>query len=130
MKRLVIAACVAVIAAACDSGQTEAAEDVEPAQIDNVWIFQHDSLGGGDALHGGTAEIKNDCLYVDDAVVVWHRDQIDQARELINRVQDGEQPQVSLGGGGSSLDEGDIPIPETINELCPTRTVWYTRPGA
>jgi hypothetical protein len=129
MKRLLIVACVALVAASCDSGQTDAVEGVEPAQIDNVWIFQYDSLGGGDALHGGIAEIKDDCLYVDDAVVVWHRDQIDEAGELIDRIQGGEQPQVSLGGGGISLDEGDTPIPETINELCPTRTVWYTRPG-
>lgn len=45
-------------------------ERVESLEIDGVWVFQHESSGGDDALHSGVAEIKNDCLYVDDAVAV------------------------------------------------------------
>lgn len=129
MNRLLVVACLALLASACGLGSTSAANDVEPVEIDDVWVFQHANFGGDDALHGGVAEIRNDCLYVDDAVVVWHQDQIDQATQLIASVKSGDEPQVSLPGGGISLDEGDTPIAATITDLCPTRAVWYTRPG-
>ena len=88
-----------------------------------------DRHGGEDALHSGVAEIKNDCIYVDDAVVVWHDDQIDQASQFIASIKSGDEPQVSLPGGGTSLDEGGTPIAASITDLCPTRVVWYTSPG-
>jgi len=129
MKRLPAVACLALLIAACGSDSTSSASDVESLEIDGVWVFHHASSGGDDALHGGVAEIKNDCLYVDDAVVVWHEDQIDQASKLIASIKSGDEPQVSLPGGGISLDEGDTPIAASIKDLCPTRVVWYTRPG-
>lgn len=128
MNRLLVVACLALLSAACD-GSSSAANDVEPVEIDDVWVFQHANPGGDDALHGGVAEIRSDCLYVDDAVVVWHQDQMDQATRLIASVKRGDEPQVSLPGGGISLDEGDTSIAATITDLCPTRVVWYTRPG-
>lgn len=117
-----------MLAASCDSGSTSATAGVEPTEIDDVWIFQHDSLGGDGAGHGGVAEIRNSCLYVDDAVVVWHESQIGQAEDLIRDIKAGERPEVLLGGGGISLDEGDTPIPSVITDLCPTRVVWYSSP--
>lgn|GEM_PF-2489062 len=129
MNRLLAVACLALLGAACGSGSTSAANDVESLEIDGVWVFQHANSGGDDALHSGVAEIRNDCLYVDDAVVVWHEDQIDQASQLIAGVKSGDEPEVSLPGGGTSLDEGDTPIAASITDLCPTRVVWYTRPG-
>lgn len=129
MNRLQTLWCLALLVAACGSASTSSANDVGAVEIDDVWVFQHDSLGGDDALHGGIAEIRNDCLYVDDAVVVWHQDQIDQATQIIANIRSGDKPQVSLPGGGISLDEGGTPIAATITELCPTRAVWYTRPG-
>lgn len=128
MRALWIVACVALLAASCDSGSTSAGDGVEPTEIDNVWTFQHDSLGGDAALHGGVAEIRNNCLYVDDAVVVWHESQIGQAEDLITDIKAGGRPDVLLGGGGISLDEGDTPIPSLITDLCPTRVVWYSSP--
>lgn len=129
MNHLPVVAFVALLVAACGSGSTSSASDIESLEIDGVWVFQHADSGGDDALHSGIAEIKSDCLYVDDAVVVWHEDQIDQTSQLIASIKSGDEPQVSLPGGGTSLDEGDTPIAESITDLCPTRTVWYTSPG-
>jgi hypothetical protein len=130
MDRLLAVAFLALAVGACGSGSTSSASDLEPLEIDGVRVFQHANSGGDDALHGGIAEIRDNCLYVDDAVVVWHEDQIDQASQLIASIRGGDEPQVSLPGGGSSLDEGDTPIPATITDLCPTRSVWYASPGS
>lgn len=130
MNRLLAVAFLALSVSACGSGSTSSASGVEPLEMDGVWVFQHANSGGDDALHSGIAEIRNDCLYVDDAVVVWHEDQIDQASQLIAGIKGGDEPQVSLPGGGTSLDEGDTPIAASITDLCPTRTVWYTSPGS
>lgn len=122
MGRLFLPIVLALFMTACTSG-------VEPVEIDEVWVFQHNPAGGSDtALHSGVAEIKDGCLYVDDAVVVWRKSQIDQAENLIKEIRAGEQPDVRLGGGGISLDEGDTPIPSVITDLCPTRVVWYSSP--
>lgn len=128
MNRLLAVASLVLLIAACGSGSTTSGNDLESLEIDGVWVFQHANSGGDDALHSGLAEIKNDCLYVDDAVVVWREDQIDQASQLIASIKTGDKP-VSLPGGGISLDEGDMPITASITELCPTRVVWYTWPG-
>jgi hypothetical protein len=129
MNRLLAAACFALLLATCGSGSTSSANDLEALEIDGVWVFQHANSGGDDALHSGVAEIRNDCLYVDDAVMIWHEDQIDQAAQLIASVKSGHEPQVSLPGGGTSLDESGTPIAASITDLCPTRAVWYTSPG-
>ncbi|MGH9166248.1 MAG: hypothetical protein ACREA0_17450 [bacterium] len=129
MNRFLAVACVALLVAACASGSTSSTNDVESLEIDGVWVFQHANSGGDDALHSGVAEIKNDCLYVNDAVVVWHEDQTDQASQLIASIKGGDEPQVSLPGGGTRLDEGDTPIAASITDLCPTKVLWYTRPG-
>lgn len=129
MKHRLAVACLALLVAACGSEPTPSSSDVEALEIDGVRVFQHAIFGGDDALHGGVAEIENECLYVDEAVVVWHEDQIDQAAQLIASIKSGDEPQVSLPGGGISLDEGDTPIAASITDLCPTRVVWYTRPG-
>ncbi len=129
MNRLLAIACHALLLAACGSGSTSSANDVESLEIDGVWVFQHANSGGDDALHAGVAEIRNGCLFVDDAVVVWHEDQIDQAAQLIASIEGGDEPQVSLLGGGTSLAEGGTPIAASITDLCPTRAVWYTSPG-
>ena len=98
---------------------------IEARQIDDVWIFSHNPNGGGDALHTGAATIDNGCLYVDGAVVVWHVDSIDQAEATITAVQAGEQPMLSIGGGGASLEEGATSLPAEITDRCPTSTVWF-----
>ena len=92
-----------------------------------VWVFQHDPETVMQALHSGIAEIVNGCLYVDDAIVVWHVDRLDEAARVIAAVQSGEQPDLLIGGGGISLDEGASPedLPPVITDLCPTSVVWF-----
>jgi hypothetical protein len=109
---------------------TRGAEGVEAIQIDRVWVFQHDPVGWDDALHGGSAEIQDGCLYVDDTIVVWHVDQLEQATQIIADLKAGRQREMLIGGGGISLDEGASPeeIPAIITEHCPTSAVWYGAP--
>ncbi|MFQ5948588.1 MAG: hypothetical protein ACE5KX_06995 [Acidimicrobiia bacterium] len=82
------------------------------------------------ALHSGTPEIIDGCLVIDDTIVVWHVDRIDEAAKAIEAVKAGESPQLLIGGGGISLDEGARPdqIPTAITDRCPTSAVWFGAP--
>ena len=132
---------VGATAAACSVGGGGAtAEDdpppvrsdggIEALQIDGVWVFQHQPEAAMDALHGGTPEIVDGCLVVDNTIVVWHVDRIDAATEAIAAVKAGESTQLLIGGGGISVDEGDRPdqIPTVITDRCPTSAVWFGAP--
>ena len=132
---------VGATAAACSVGGGGAtAEDdsppvrsdggIEALQIDGVWVFQHQPEAAMNALHGGTPEIVDGCLVIDNTIVVWHVDRIDEATEAIAAVKAGESPQLLIGGGGISLDEGDRPdqIPAVITDRCPTSAVWFGAP--
>jgi hypothetical protein len=103
---------------------------IEPVQIDGVWVFQYDADAGMDALHSGVAEIVDGCLYVDGAIVVWHTNQLDEAARVIAAVKSGEQPDLLIGGGGISLDEGASPddIPAVVTDRCPASVVWFGAP--
>ena len=103
---------------------------IEAFQIDGVWVFQHQPEVAMDALHSGTPEIVNGCLVVDNTIVVWHFDRIDEAAEAIAAAKAGESPQLLIGGGGISVDEGATPdqIPTIITDLCPTSAVWFGAP--
>ena len=103
---------------------------IEALQIDGVWVFQHQPEAAMDALHGGTPEIVDGCLVVDNTIVVWHVDRIDEATEAIAAVKAGESTQLLIGGGGISVDEGDRPdqIPTVITDRCPTSAVWFGAP--
>ena len=72
----------------------------------------------------------NGCLYIDGAIVVWHVDRIDEAARAITAVRAGESPQLLVGGGGISLEEGALPdqLPAVITDRCPTSTVWFGAP--
>ena len=132
---------VGATAAACSvGGDGGTAEDdppsvrsdggIEALQIDGVWVFQHQPEAAMDALHGGTPEIVDGCLVIDNTIVVWHVDRIDEATEAIAAVKAGESTQLLIGGGGISLDEGDRPdqIPTVIADRCPTSAVWFGAP--
>lgn len=79
------------------------------------------------AGHSGLAEIQDGCLYIDETVVVWDLEQLEEAKQIIAEVKAGEQRDLLIGGGGISLDEGASPedIPDVIAELCPTTAVWF-----
>ena len=103
---------------------------IEALQIDGVWVFQHRPEGSNNALHGGTPEIAGGCLFIDDTVVVWHADRIDQAAGAIAAVRAGKSPLLLIGGGGMSIEEGTRPdqFPTVITERCPTSAVWFNAP--
>ena len=103
---------------------------IEALQIDGVWVFQHQPEFANQALHSGTAEIVDGCLVVDNTIVVWSVDRINEATEAIAAVKAGESPQLLIGGGGISLDEGARPdqIPAVITGRCPTSAVWFGAP--
>ena len=112
------------------SNNPEGRDGPEALQIDAIWVFQHQPESANRALHGGMPEIVNGCLYVDGAIVVWHVNRIDEAAQTIAAVRAGESPQLLIGGGGISLDEGASPdqIPAVITDRCPTSTVWFGAP--
>ena len=126
-----------VLAVACGEATTpeprmSAAETagIEVLLIDGVWVFQHQPEFAMAALHGGTPEIADGCLVVDNTIVVWHVDRIDEAAEAISAAKAGESPQLLVGGGGISVDEGARPdqIPTVITDQCPTSAVWFGAP--
>ena len=104
--------------------------DLEAIQIESVWVFQHNPEGSNAALHSGTAEIVDGCLIVDNTIVVWHVDRIDDATRAIAAIKAGDTPHLLVGGGGLSIVEGASPdlIPTFITERCPTQAVWYGAP--
>lgn len=121
-----VAVCGMVLSACAPDGT----RSPEPVQIEGVSVFTHTTGGGDDALHSGAASVRNGCLYIGDAVVVWRSDQLGQAEQLISSTGNGEEPQVTLPGGGVDVEEGPGALAGTVAQLCPTRVVWYTRPGA
>ena len=119
--------CVMLFLVSCGSDTAISPEPmVESAQLNDVWIFRQDSLEGSEDLHVGAAEIRNECLYVGDAVVVWDHEQLNQAEELIAKVRAGEDQEISLGGRGARLDDLDTQTSVTISHVCPTQMVWFT----
>ncbi len=112
------------------SSNPEGTDGPEALQIDGVWVFQHQPEFANQALHGGTPEIAGGCLVIDNTIVVWHVDRIDEAAEAISAVKAGESPELLIGGGGISVDEGARPdqIPTVITDQCPTSAVWFGAP--
>jgi hypothetical protein len=104
-----------------DSGQaTESG--IEALQIDGVWVFQYTSDSYGEGLFIGTAEIVDDCLVVDDTIVIWDLSRLADARALVSAVQAGEKPKVQISGGEFPTTEQ---IRATVFEHCSTTTVWF-----
>ena len=143
----VLVALVLVVAACSDGSSAQQSAPLAPAtaepsdadgdrtgieafQIDGIWVFQHRSEAAMDALHSGTPEIVNGCLVVDATIVVWHLDGIDVAADAIAAAKAGESPQLLIGGGGISVDEGATQdqIPTIITDLCQTSAVWFGAP--
>ena len=101
---------------------------VQAVEVDGVWVFQHDPAEvSNDALHSGTPAIVNGCLVIDDAVVIWPSDQIDQAEHVVSGVLAGDVRSVTVSGGGLSLDEGATPdqLPGAVVTQCAADAVWF-----
>ena len=111
-----------------DGGESRDGDEISPVCVDGVWVFEYSPDWSMDALMTGRAEIENGCLKIDNAVVIWNSETMDQAGDLVARVRSGEHPTVKMGGGGDSLDEGgsDFKVPSVIEERCaPVTGLWY-----
>lgn len=99
-----------------------------PIQVEGVWLFEYTDTPR-DAMHAlltADAAIEDGCLTVGEAVVTWVDAEIPELTEVVQRLQDGENVVVSVGGGGSSLDEGALleDWPEAIVDRCNPRALW------
>ncbi len=107
--------------------------EVDAQQLDGVWVFTfgEDPTLIMEALTGGPASVVDECLLVDDAVVVWYDMHLSSVEDVIGRVKDGEMLDIqNLGGGGMSLDEGSTTdeFPASIVEHCSPNAVWLSSP--
>ena len=62
---------------------------VDAQQLGGVWVFTYSETPtmSMDALGGGPASVVDDCLLLDDAVVIWHDDQLDTVEDVIEQEQ-------------------------------------------
>lgn len=134
----IAAVCVLVQAGGCsdaegdensaDEKSSDAVDGISPVNVNGVIVFSYTPDAAYDALLTGVAEIRKGCLVVDQAVVIWHSETMDDVRDLVARVRLGARPRVAVGGGGDSLEEGgsDFIVPSVVEEHCSDVTgVWY-----
>lgn len=120
-----------LVATGC--GPTVTNPAVQAIQVGDTWVFAYEETPSTsmDALTSGVVAAVDGCLEVDEAVVVWWPEQLDQVEELVAQVEAGGAPEVQLGGGGSSLAEGASPddFPEAVREHCTPGGVWWSSGG-
>jgi len=128
-------AVVSIVAVSCAPAGTnpltfQIEGGIRAYESDEVWLFEHASETGDDALHGGTPVIVGRCLYVDDAIVVWHAEGPDAAEAAVAAARAGTNVVLSIPGGGLSTAEGADPddLPNIITERCDTTAVWFAAP--
>ena len=113
---------------------TVVGSEVEAQQRDGVWVFTYAEEPGTEmqALGGGRAAVVDDCLWMGDAIVIWHDHQLSAVDDVIARVRDGEALDLQVGGGGLSLAEGSTvdDFPAVVSEHCPTSEVWFASDSA
>mgnify|MGYP007097599693 CR=1 FL=1 len=123
MLTLLLAACSPVISN----------PEVEAIQLGETWVFAYSEEPGSsmDALSHGTAAQVDGCLQVGDAVVVWWPDQLAEVEEIVLAVEAGEAPELELGGGGMSLEEGASAedFPAAVREHCTPTELWFSSGG-
>ena len=99
-------------------------------RLNGVWVFSYARAptSSDEALHSGQAAAVDECLEVDDTVVVWHTNHLDTVEEIIGWVDKGETVELLVGGGGSGLDEGATvdDFPDTVREHCSPTAMWYS----
>ena len=136
---LLIAILVVAVTACSSDDLTETQEEalitedgITARQTGGVgpWIFTHDPDAFNQALHTGAPEVRDNCLYVDDTIVIWHESDAEYAEQLVADTRAGTAPNVKVPGGGISIDEGASPvqIPKTVRDRCPTNAVWFAGP--
>lgn len=95
---------------------------------DIVFFVQTSANGNSNkALHSGKVRFERGCLYVGDAVVVWHPRTEGIVKDLIAEAKAGVSNEISIGGGGRSLSEDGAAIfPKAIQKVCGATSVWYS----
>lgn len=84
------------------------------------------SEGSDQASHSGVVRLQNDCMFVGDALVIWHRTAKQFVPDLLAELKAGNPAQLSLGGGGRSLaEDGDV-FPSALQEQCGATEIWYS----
>jgi ABC-type transport system substrate-binding protein len=114
-----------------DPATAEPVEGVEAIQLDGVWTFEHRPEVAMTALHSGAATIVDGCLVIDDLIIVWHADRIDEAKAAVAAAKAGSSARIQMGGGGLSLSEGSTfsDLPTAVTDVCPTaKGVWFQAP--
>lgn len=106
---------------------------IDAIQIGETWVFAWQEAPGSsmDALESGTAAQVDGCLQVGDSVVVWWPEQLDQVEEFVLAVEAGAAPELQVGGGGSSLEEGATleDFPDVVLEHCTPTVLWWSGGG-
>lgn len=118
-------------AAGCTTVITD--PEVEAILLGDTWVFAYKETPSSamDALSHGTAAQVDGCLQVGEAVVVWWPEQLDQVKEIVLAVQAGGAPELEIGGGGMSLEEGDREedFPAAVRERCAPTELWFSSGG-
>jgi hypothetical protein len=118
-----------LLAGGCASSAEDGAE-VDAQQRDGVWVFTYAEapIANDDALGTGRAAVVDDCLWMGDAVVVWHDRHLTDVDDVIARVLAGEALDLQVGGGGLSLAEGSTvdDFPAVVSEHCSASEIWFS----
>lgn len=124
---------VLIISVFVSCAPTENAAKIEPESSIYMAQRNYDPDGFNDALLTGTLQVKNDCLFVGDALVIWPRlytlDEsgdvptvLDESGEVVFRV--GEK--AYLGGSGTDNNRSWFleRLIEPIPEWCDFQEIW------
>jgi hypothetical protein len=122
---------------ACGGGSDETPErastapaSIESAQVHGTWIFLNQPELALEARLEGTAQVLDECLRVDEYVVVWQKADAPIVETFVASLAERPSRRVGLGGGGSSIAEGG-PFDATLDEVtqrCPTSAIWFSGP--
>jgi hypothetical protein len=96
---------------------------VQSEQILGVWLFSNDARDYDQALLTGQAAIVNDCLLVNNVVVIWHVSRLAEVKDALHALQAGED--VSFRVGGSLTEKQDA----IVAPHCPGLPVWLGSPA-
>jgi hypothetical protein len=137
-KRISLLIAALAVAPSCVSSeadrpsQASAAASLQAETISEVRVFYQDrNVGEGhgydEALHSGLASVVDGCLFLGNAIVVWHPDRSEDATRAVEAALQADGHVWSVEGGGMSLAE-DGPLPTEITQHCPTEEVWFASP--
>ena len=130
LHRLAILCFSLSVSSCSDTDEDLPESDVAVEQVEDVFVFFHADSASPQALHIGKATVRNDCLYVEDAIVLWPEFARKDVEELLVKLKNGEAPTVKLGGGAYGGPEDPTKkIPSDIADRCDTDMLWFASSG-